>query len=402
MYGIKGINLVVSKYKYVRILVLLVGLIFSNTAHSGFAVFTTSESSLEGASARYFTSQAKDLLDIPSSEIDTVFDPYLMDFEDVLSNLAKSDLKGASHLIYLALPTSFSENELTFSFDGELVGLREIYSTIGRLQGDYLLIVEAEQWPSSQLQWPDMPNNITLLAAVSSSQLQGANYSSNPLPYASDLSILFFQELIRAESGQAVSAKILTTRLVRQFKENKLLYFYGGEGSNAILPSFVPERGSYYFAKLAAEMGAEARETEARDVKKAQLSREAEARDVKKAQLSREAEARNAKKAQLAREAEAREAKKAQLAREAEARDAKKAQLARDLQKREQKQGQNTAKAMPPATAPSPDSASEADLGDALALIEQMKVEAAEREKQIKEASEEIKKKRKNTTSFGF
>ena len=343
MYGIEGINFIVLKFKYFRILALLVITVFSNTAFSGFAVFTTSESSLEGASARYFSSQAKDLLDIPSSEINTIFDPYLMDFEDVLFDLAKRNSKGSSHLIYLALPTSFSENELAFDFDGELVGLREIYSTIGQLQGDYLLVVETEQWPSSQLRWPSMPNNISLIGAVSSSNLLDSNNSLKDLPYASDLSILFFQELIRAESGQIVSAKTLTTRLVREFKENRLLYFSKGKGSNATLPSFVPKRGSYYYEKLTAEI---------------------------------ESEARNAKKAQLAREAEA--------------------------QIREQKQDQNTANAKPPLTSPSTNDASEPNLGEALALIEKMKAEAAEKEKQLKAASEEIKKKRKNTTSFGF
>ena len=104
----------------------------------------------------------------------------------------------------------------------------------------------------------------------------------------------------------------------------------------------------------------------------------------------------------MAREAEARDEKKAQLAREAEARDAKKAQLARDSQIREQKQDQNTANAKPPVTSPSADVANDPNLGDALALIEKMKAEAAEKEKQLKAASEEIKKKRKNTTSFGF
>ncbi len=371
MYGIEGINFIVLKFKYFRILALLVITVFSNTAFSGFAVFTTSESSLEGASARYFSSQAKDLLDIPSSEINTIFDPYLMDFEDVLFDLAKRNSKGSSHLIYLALPTSFSENELAFDFDGELVALREIYSTIGQLQGDYLLVVETEQWPSSQLRWPSMPNNISLIGAVSSTNLLDSNNSLKDLPYASDLSILFFQELIRAESGQIVSAKTLTTRLVREFKENRLLYFSKGKGSNATLPSFVPKRGSYYYEKLTAEI-----ESEARNAKKAQLAREAEARDAKKAQLAREAEARDAKKAQLAREAEA--------------------------QIREQKQDQNTANAKPPLTSPSTNDASEPNLGEALALIEKMKAEAAEKEKQLKAASEEIKKKRKNTTSFGF
>ena len=42
------------------------------------------------------------------------------------------------------------------------------------------------------------------------------------------------------------------------------------------------------------------------------------------------------------------------------------------------------------------------ELGEALALIEKMKAEAAERERQLKEANEEAEKKRKNTTSFGF
>ena len=360
MYGIEGINFVVSKFKYIHILALLVITVFSNTAYSGFAVFTTSESSLEGASARYFSSQAKDLLDIPSSEIKTTFDPYLIDFEDVLSDLEKRNSKGSSHLIYLAMPTSVSENELVFDFDGELVGLREIYSIISRLQGDYLLIVEAEQWSSSQLRWPNVPNNISLIGAVSSTNLLDSNNSSNDLPYASDLSILFFQELIRAESGQVISAKTLITRLMREFKKNKPIYFYKVEGSNLTLPSFVPKRGSYYYAKLTAEMEAETLEAEARDVKKAQLAREAEARD------------------------------------------AKKAQLARDSLIREEKQDQNTAKAKPPVTSPSADVANDPNLGDALALIEKMKAEAAEKEKQLKAASEEIKKKRKNTTSFGF
>ena len=253
MYGIEGINFVVSKFKYIHILALLVIAVFSNTAYSGFAVFTTSESSLEGASARYFSSQAKDLLDIPSSEIKTIFDPYLIDFEDVLSGLEKRNSKGSSHLIYLAMPTSVSENELVFDFDGELVGLREIYSIIKRLKGDYLLMFEAEQWSSSQLQWPNVPNNISLIGAVSSTNLLDSNNSSNDLPYASDLSILFFQELIRAELGQVISANTLITRLVRDSKKNKPIYFYLANGSNLTLPSFVPERGSYYYAKLNAE-----------------------------------------------------------------------------------------------------------------------------------------------------
>ena len=108
------------------------------------------------------------------------------------------------------------------------------------------------------------------------------------------------------------------------------IFFYGGTGSKAKLPTFIPESGSYYSV-----INIEAKE---------------EARKEKEA-LAREAEARKEKEAQLAREAEAQEKE---------------------------------------------------DLGEALALIEKMKAEAAERERQLKEANEEAEKKRKNTTSFGF
>ena len=345
MDGAEDINFKFSKYKYLRALLLFAVTLFSTIAYSDFAIFTTSErNSLESRSGSYFESQVRDLLNIPRSERNSVYDPLPIDFEDVLSDLAKNSSGESSHIIYLSLPASYSENELTFSFDGEPVRLREIYSMIEGLDGDYLLIIESEEGYPSQLKWPNMPNNVSVIGAEISTRLQNATDLPYAPPYASDLSILFFQQLSSTESEQEVSVETITTRLFREFDDMNSYYFYGGNGSNAKLPTFIPEPGSYYSA-----INIEAKE---------------EARKEKEA-LAREAEARKEREAQLAREAEARKEKEAQLAREAEAKDKE-------------------------------------DLGEALALIEKMRKEAAEKERQLIEANKEAEKKRKNTTSFGF
>ena len=345
MDGAEDINFKFSKYKYLRALLLFAVTLFSTIAYSDFAIFTTSErNSLESRSGSYFESQVRDLLNIPRSERNSVYDPLPIDFEDILSDLAKNSSGQSSHIIYLSLPASYSENELTFSFDGEPVRLREIYSMIEGLDGDYLLIIESEEGYPSQLKWPNMPNNVSVIGAEISTRLQDATDLPYAPPYASDLSILFFQQLSSTESEQEVSVETITTRLFREFDDMNSYYFYGGNGSNAKLPTFIPEPGSYYSA-----INIEAKE---------------EARKEKEA-LAREAEARKEREAQLAREAEARKEKEAQLAREAEAKDKE-------------------------------------DLGEALALIEKMRKEAAEKERQLIEANKEAEKKRKNTTSFGF
>ena len=345
MHGAEGISFKFSKYKYLRALALLLTTIFSTVAYSDFAIFTTSErNSLESRSGTYFESQLRDLLNIPRSERISVYDPLPIDFEDILSDLARTSSGKSSHIIYLSLPASYSENELTFSFDGESLSLREIYSMIKGLEGDYLLIIESEEGYPSQLKWPNMPNNISVIGAEISTRLQDATDLPYAPPYSSDLSILFFQQLSDTEAGQEVSVETITSRLYREFEDINLYFFYGGTGSNAKLPTFIPESGSYYSA-----INIEAKE-EARKEREA-LAREAKARKEKEAQLAREAEARKEKEAQLAREAEAQEKE---------------------------------------------------DLGEALALIAKMKAEAAERERQLKEANEEAEKKRKNTTSFGF
>ena len=331
MHGAEGISFKFSKYKYLRALALLLTTIFSTVAYSDFAIFTTSErNSLESRSGTYFESQLRDLLNIPRSERISVYDPLPIDFEDILSDLSRTSSGKSSHIVYLSLPASYSENELTFSFDGESLSLREIYSMIEGLDGDYLLLIESEEGFPSQLKWPNMPNNISVIGAEISTRLQDATDLPYAPPYSSDLSILFFQQLSNTEAGKEVSVETITSRLYREFKDINLYFFYGGTGSKAKLPTFIPESGSYYSV-----INIEAKE---------------EARKEKEA-LAREAEARKEKEAQLAREAEAQEKE---------------------------------------------------DLGEALALIEKMKAEAAERERQLKEANEEAEKKRKNTTSFGF
>tara|TARA_B100000123_G_scaffold271939_1_gene253006 strand:+ start:932 stop:2014 length:1083 start_codon:yes stop_codon:yes gene_type:complete len=360
MHGAEGISFKFSKYRYLRALALLVTTIFSTVAYSDFAVFTTSErNSLESRSGTYFESQLRDLLNIPRSERISVYDPLPIDFEDILSDLSRTSSGKSSHIVYLSLPASYSENELKFSFDGESLSLREIYSMIEGLEGDYLLIIESEEGYPSQLKWPNMPNNISVIGAEISTRLQESTDLPYAPPYSSDLSILFFQQLSSTEAGQEVSVETITSSLYREFDDINLYFFYGGTGSNAKLPTFIPESGSYYSA-----VNIEAKE-EALKEKEAQLAREAEARKEKEAQLTREAEALKEKESQLAREAEARKEKEAQLNREAETKEKE-------------------------------------ELGEALALIEKMKAEAAERERQLKEANEEAEKKRKNTTSFGF
>ena len=392
MHGAEGINLKFKKYKYLRALALSVLSLFTAPAYSDFVVFTTSDRiSVEGASGYYFGSQLSDSLNLPSSESSIIYDPYPEDFEDVLSDLAKSRSGKSSHVIYIALPGTFSRNELNFFSDGEYVYLRDIISTIGRLEGDYLLIIETEENFPSQPLWPDIPNNVTFLALESTERIQRTNDLSEDPTRGSDFSILFFQELsvIGEEPGPDVPVNTLLTNLYREFDKNNMSYFVEGMGSNTELPRFVPETGSYYFANLDAKA-----EEEVRKEKEAQLARE-------------EAEARKEKEAQLAREeAEARKEKEAQLAREREEQDKiiKKQieqQKAAEAKAREEKESQKTAKAEKEESN-AVDSSDEPDLGEALALIEQMKAEAAEREKQLKEATEQAEKKRKNTTSFGF
>ena len=345
MYGAEDINFSDWKFNYLRALALLVITTFSTVAYSDFAIFTTSErNSLESRSGTYFESQLRDLLNIPRSERISVYDPLPIDFEDILSDLARTSSGKSSHIVYLSLPASYSENELTFSFDGESLSLREIYSMIEGLEGDYLLIIESEEGYPSQLKQPNMPNNISVIGAEISTRLQEAADLPYAPPYTSDLSILFFQQLSSTEAGQEVSVETITSSLYREFDDINLYFFYGGTGSNAKLPTFIPESGTYYSA--------------------VNIAAKEEVRKEKEA-LAREAEARKEKEEQLAREAEAREEKEAQLARGAESQEKE-------------------------------------DLGEALALIEKMKAEAAERERQLKKANEEAEKKRKNTTSFGF
>ena len=359
MYGAEDINFSDWKFNYLRALALLVITTFSTVAYSDFAIFTTSErNSLESRSGTYFESQLRDLLNIPRSERISVYDPLPIDFEDILSDLARTSSGKSSHIVYLSLPASYSENELTFSFDGESLSLREIYSMIEGLEGDYLLIIESEEGYPSQLKQPNMPNNISVIGAEISTRLQEAADLPYAPPYTSDLSILFFQQLSSTEAGQEVSVETITSSLYREFDDINLYFFYGGTGSNAKLPTFIPESGTYYSA--------------------VNIAAKEEVRKEKEA-LAREAEARKEKEEQLAREAEARKEKEEQLAREAEAREEKEAQLARGAESQEKE-----------------------DLGEALALIEKMKAEAAERERQLKKANEEAEKKRKNTTSFGF
>ena len=377
MHGAEGINLKFKKYKYLRALALSVLSLFTAPAYSDFVVFTTSDRiSVEGASGYYFGSQLSDSLNLPSSESSIIYDPYPEDFEDVLSDLAKSRSGKSSHVIYIALPGTFSRNELNFFSDGEYVYLRDIISTIGRLEGDYLLIIETEENFPSQPLWPDIPNNVTFLALESTERIQRTNDLSEDPPRGSDFSILFFQELsvIGEEPGPDVPVNTLLTNLYREFDKNNMSYFVEGMGSNTKLPRFVPESGSYYFANLDAKA-----EEEARKEKEAQLARE-------------EAEARKEKEAQLARE---REEQDKIIKKQIEQ------QKAAEAKARKEKESQKTAKAEKE-DSNAVDSSDEPDLGEALALIEQMKAEAAEREKQLKEANEQAEKKRKNTTSFGF
>ena len=180
-------------------------------------------------------------------------------------------------------------------------------------------------------------------------------------PRGSDFSILFFQELSVSgeEPGPDLPINTLLTNLYREFDKNNVSYFVEGMGSNTKLPRFVPESGSYYFANLDAKA-----EEEARKEKEAQLARDREEQDkIIKKQIEQQKSA----------EAKAREEKESQKTAKAE------------------KEESNAV-----------DSSDEPDLGEALALIEQMKAEAVEREKQLKEANEQAEKKRKNTTSFGF
>ncbi len=382
MHGAEDKDFVVSKYKYLRALALFVTTVFSTFAYSDFAVFTTSESSsLEGVSGRYFGSQARNLLDISRSEIKVVYDPYPIDFEDILSDISKSNSGKSSHLIYLALPTSYTGNELSFSFDGELVSLQEIYSIIEGLQGDYLLVIESGEDFPSQFKFPNVPNNVSIIGVEISSRLQTLYDYYGP-PYASDLSILFFQELSRVDTGQKVSVERITARLSRKYEEINTLYFYGGSGSNIMLPSFVPEPKSFYYVISEAET-----ESEARKEKEAQVIREAEAREKREAQALIEKEKAEAREK---REAQAKMLKKL-----------KEEQKAAEAKVREEEEAKNTAKAKPQVSE-DPDSVEEPDLGEALALIQKMKAEAAERERQLIEANKEAEKKRKNTTSFGF
>ena len=362
MHGAEGISFKFSKYKYLRSLASSVLFLFTATAYSDFVVFTTSDRiSVEGASGYYFGSQLSDSLNLPASESSIIYDPYPEDFEDVLSDLAKSRSGKSSHVIYIALPGTFSRNELNFFSDGEYVYLRDIISTIGRLEGDYLLIVETEENFPPQPLWPNIPNNVTFLALESTERIQRTSDLGEDPPRGSDFSILFFQELSVSgeEPGPDLPINTLLTNLYREFDKNNVSYFVEGMGSNTKLPRFVPESGSYYFANLDAKA-----EEEARKEKEAQLAREREEQDkIIKKQIEQQKSA----------EAKAREEKESQKTAKAE------------------KEESNAV-----------DSSDEPDLGEALALIEQMKAEAAEREKQLKEANEQAEKKRKNTTSFGF
>ena len=366
----------------------------------------------------------------------------------MIEDLAYSENIGAEpHVLYIGLPSSYLDGVLHYDFDGENVSIDAIWQELAKQSSGLLLVAEMPpqaQRPSN-IVWPsDVPSNLTFIGVESSTNLQSADSRLNH-PYASDFALTFF--LVLAETGQ--DQQRIDVLEVTELLKNRLGAEYVWTNADSTtkslsLPTFIASDGSYYSNWLAGddesrrerELAAQ-KAKEAEDQRKRELAaqRAKEAEDQRKrelaAQRAKEAEEQRKRElsAQRAREAEAQRKRElaAQRAREAEeqrqreltSRQAKEAEeQSRPKSKRQRRQEQEVATQEGPASelggspevadgasTVTPNGSINPQLARAMARLKALEEEALRKEKELEELNEQkaaAKKKRKNTTSFGF
>jgi hypothetical protein len=343
------------------------------------------------------------------------------------------------------------------------VSIDAIWQELAKHSSEYLIIAEMPpqaQRPANMV-WPNqVPPNVTFIGVESSTKLQSATAGVSH-PYASDFSLTFF--LVLAETGQ--DRQKIDVRDFTELLKNRLGGEYVWTNADQTnkklnLPTFVASEGSYYANWLAADaQGRQARELAAQKAREAeeqrkrelaaQRAREAEERRKRElaAQRAREAEERRKRElaAQRAREAEERRKRELAAQRDQEAEERRKRELAaqrareaeerrkRELaaqqakeageqrrpareRKKQQEQEVPTQQALASETGGSPGIAGSASIvppdgsidpqfAQAMARLKALEEEALRKEKELEELKKqeaEAKKKRKNTTSFGF
>ena len=400
-----------------------------------------------GKSSRHVLTQFKDQLRIKRSNITSEYAPRYSDFAYLIEDLEyMRTAEGESHLLYIGLPSSYSNGMLHFEFDGDNVSIDTIWQELAKHTTEFLLLAEM---PSQAQRPPDMvwpssvPSNVTFIGAESSTNLQDA---ASPVdhPYASDFALTFF--LVLAETGR--EQRYADVKDVSEQLQNRL---EGTIWSNldqrdrwGRLPTFIASDGTYYANWLAADaQGRQARELAAQRAREAeeqrkrelaaQRAREAEERRKRElaAQRAREAEERRKRElaAQRAREAEEQRKRElaAQRAREAEQRRKRELAAQQDKEadeqrrparerRKQQEQQVSTQQALASETGGSSgiagsastvpaDGSIDPQFAQAMARLKALEEEALRKEKELEELKKQeaaAKKRRKNTTSFGF
>jgi hypothetical protein len=401
-----------------------------------------------GKSSRHVLSQFKEQLRIRSNQLSSDYAPRFSDFGYLIEELEYSSNEGSEpHMLYVGLPSSYLGGMLHFDFDGEKVSIDSMWQELAKHSSQYLMIVEMPpqaQRPTNMV-WPNqVPSNVTFIGAESSTKLQSAAAGVNH-PYASDFALTLF--LILSETGQdqqSINVKDVTERLRNRLEAESVWSNADQRGEGLSLPTFIASEGSYYSnwlasetesrrkRELAAQKAKEAEEQRKRELAE-QRAREAEERRKRDlaAQRAREAEEQRKRElaAQRAREAEERRKRElaAQRAREAGTRRERElaAQQAKETNERrrpESKRQQGQEQEVPTqenlasemggapegtgsALTASPDASINPQFAQAMARLKALEEEALRKEKEIEELKKQeasAKKKRKNTTSFGF
>jgi len=429
-------------------LLLLAGSPLSKTWADYAVLLADDSSSTVGKSSRHALAQFREQLRIGSNRLSSSYAPRFSRFRYLIEDLAYSENVGAEpHVLYIGLPSSYLDGKLHYDFDGENVSIDAIWQELAEQSSELLLIAEMppQAQRTSNIVWPsEMPSNLTFIGVESSTNLQSADSRLNH-PYASDFALTFF--LVLAEAGQdqqRIGVREVTELLINRLGAEYVWTNADRTNKKLSLPTFIATDGSYYSNWLAGddesrrerELAAQ-KAKEAEDQRKRELAaqRAKEAEDQRKrelaAQRAKEAEEQRKRElsAQRAREAEAQRKRElaAQRAREAEeqrqreltSRQAKEAEeQSRPKSKRQRRQEQEVATQEGPASelggspevadgasTVTPNGSINPQLARAMARLKALEEEALRKEKELEELNEQkaaAKKKRKNTTSFGF
>ena len=413
-------------------LLLLAGSPLSKTWADYAVLLADDSSSTVGKSSRHALAQFREQLRIGSNRLSSSYAPRFSRFRYLIEDLAYSENVGAEpHVLYIGLPSSYLDGKLHYDFDGENVSIDAIWQELAEQSSELLLIAEMppQAQRTSNIVWPsEMPSNLTFIGVESSTNLQSADSRLNH-PYASDFALTFF--LVLAEAGQdqqRIGVREVTELLINRLGAEYVWTNADRTNKKLSLPTFIATDGSYYSNWLAGddesrrerELAAQ-KAKEAEDQRKRELAaqRAKEAEEQRKRELSaqraREAEAQRKRElaAQRAREAEE------QRQRELTSRQAKEAEeQSRPKSKMQRRQEQEVATQEGPASelggspevadgasTVTPNGSINPQLARAMARLKALEEEALRKEKELEELNEQkaaAKKKRKNTTSFGF